>query len=82
MAQSAGVRSGNRQTLTLDDAEYLAQLPDVAAVSPVQNSAAQAVYGNKNQSTSLIGVYPGYTTVQNIEIEQGTFFNNSYNANA
>ena len=82
MAQSAGVRSGNRQTLTIDDAEYIGQLPDVAAVSPVQNSAAQAVYGNKNQSTSLIGVYPGYTTVQNIEIEQGTFFNYSAVRNA
>lgn len=82
MAQTAGVRTGNRQTLTLDDAEYLAQLPDVAAISPVQNSAAQAVYGNKNQSTSLIGVYPGYTTVQNIEIEQGTFFNYSAVRNA
>ena len=82
MAQSAGVRTGNRQTLTIDDAEYLAQLPDVAAVSPVQNSAAQAVYGNKNQSTSLIGVYPGYTIVQNIEIEQGTFFNYSAVRNA
>ena len=82
MAQSAGVRTGNRQTLTIDDAEYIAQLPDVAAVSPVQNGAAQAVYGNKNQSTSLIGVYPGYTTVQNIEIEQGTFFNYSAVRNA
>ena len=82
MAQSAGVRTGNRQTLTLDDAEYLAQLPDVAAVSPVQNSAAQAVYGNKNQSTSLIGVYPGYTIVQNIEVEKGTFFNQSAVRNA
>ena len=82
MAQSAGVRTGNRQTLTIDDAEYLAQLPDVAAVSPVQNSATQAVYGNKNQSTSLIGVYPGYTIVQNIEIEQGTFFNYSAVRNA
>lgn len=81
-AQSAGVRTGNRQTLTIDDAEYIAMLPDVAAISPVQNGAAQAVYGNKNLSTSLIGVYPGYTTVQNIEIEQGTFFNNSAVRNA
>ena len=73
-AQSAGVRTGNRQTLTIDDATYIGRLPDVAAVSPVQNSAAQAIYGNKNWGTSMAGVYPGYTTVQNIEIEQGTFF--------
>ena len=73
-AQSAGVRSGNRMTLTLDDVEYIAQLPDVAAVSPVENSSAQVVYGNKNWSTSLVGVYPGYATVQNIEMEYGSFF--------
>ena len=34
-AQSAGVRSGNRMTLTIDDCEQIGRLPDVAAVSPV-----------------------------------------------
>lgn len=76
-AQSAGVRSGNRMTLTLDDVQYLSQLPDVAAVSPVENSGAQVVYGNKNWSTSMVGVYPGYATVQNLEIEYGTFIDMS-----
>jgi len=73
-AQSAGVRGGNRMTLTMDDAESVGQLPDVAAVSPVENSNAQVVYGNKNWSTSMVGVYPGYATVQNIEMEFGSFF--------
>lgn len=81
-AQSAGVRSGNRMTLTLDDAEYLGKLPDVAAVTPVQNGAAQVVYGNKNWSTSMVGVWPGYATVQNIEMEYGTFFDQSAVRNA
>ena len=73
-AQSAGVRTGNRQTLTIDDAMYIGRLPDVAAVSPVQNAGAQAIYGNKNWGTSMVGVYPDYETVQNIEVEKGTFF--------
>lgn len=81
-AQTGGVRSGNRQTLTIDDAEYIAKLPDVAAVSPVQMSGAQVVYGNKNWSTSMMGVYPGYTTVQNIEIEKGAFFDDAAVRNA
>ncbi len=81
-AQTGGVRTGNRQTLTIDDAEYLAKLPDIAAVSPVQQGAAQAIYGNKNWGTSMVGVYPGYTTVQNIEIEHGTFFDQSAVRNA
>lgn len=81
-AQSAGVRTGNRQTLTMDDAEFIAKLPDVAAVSPVQNSAAQVIYGNKNWATSMAGVYPGYATVQNIEMEHGTFFDTAAVRNA
>lgn len=81
-AQIGGVRSGNRQTLTTDDADVIAKLPDVAAVSPVQASGAQIVYGNKNWSTSMMGVYPDYTTVQNIEIERGAFFDQSAVRNA
>ena len=81
-AQSAGVRTGNRMTLTMDDAEALARLPDVAAVSPVENSGAQVVYGNKNWSTSMVGVYPGYQTVQNIEMKYGAFFTQSAVRNA
>jgi len=73
-ARVGGVRMGNRQTLTIDDAEYIAKLPDVAAVSPMQNSSAQVVFGNKNWSTSMIGVYPDYQTVQNVEVEKGAFF--------
>lgn len=81
-AQQAGVRTGNRQTLTIQDAEFIAKLPDVAAVSPVQNSSAQIIYGNKNWASSMVGVYPDYTTVQNIEIEYGTFFDQSAVRNA
>ena len=81
-AQSAGVRSGNRMTLTMDDITYLSQLPDVAAVTPMDSTGAQVVYGNKNWSTSMVGVYPGYATVQNIEMESGTFLDMSAVRNA
>lgn len=81
-AQTAGIRGGNRQTLTLDDAQIISQLPDVMAVTPIQNSGAQIIYGNQNWASSMIGVYPDYTTVQNIEIEQGSFFDMSAVRNA
>ena len=81
-AQIGGVRSGNRQTLTLDDANVISNLPDVAAITPVQASGAQIVYGNKNWSTSMIGVAPDYTTVQSVEIEYGSFFDQSAVRNA
>ena len=68
---------GNRQTLTISDAEQIGKLPDVVSVSPTQMSGAQVIYGNKNWATSMVGVYPDYTTIQNIEIEYGTFFDQS-----
>ena len=74
MARTGGVRTGNMQTLTIQDAEFIGQLSDVAAVTPVQNSGAQIIYGNKNWSSSAVGAYPGYQTVQNIEVEYGAFF--------
>ena len=81
-AQSAGVRTGNRQTLTIQDSEFIAKLPDVAAASPVQNAAAQVIYGNQNWSSSMVGAYPGYATVQNLEMKYGTFFDQSAVRNA
>ena len=75
VARMGGVRTGNMQTLTMSDAEVISSLPGVVAVSPVQTTGAQVVYGNQNQSTSLLGVTPAYTIVQNVEVEQGTFFN-------
>ena len=73
-ARIGGVRSGNLQSLTTDDAEIIAKLPAVAAITPVQAAAAHVVYGNKNWATSMIGVYPDYTTVQSVDIEYGAFF--------
>ncbi|MCM1441456.1 MAG: ABC transporter permease, partial [Roseburia sp.] len=81
-AQTGGVRSGNRQTLTTDDAEFISRLPDVMAVTPVQMGAAQIIYGNKNWSTSMVGAWPDYTTVQNVDVEYGTFFDNAAVRNA
>ncbi len=81
-ARAGGVRMGNRQTLTISDAEQIRKLPDVVAISPAQNSGAQVIYGNKNWATSMVGVYPDYTTIQNIEMEYGTFFDQSAIKNA
>jgi putative ABC transport system permease protein len=82
-AQTGAVRTAaGRNTLTIQDSEIIKQLPDVAASTPVQNSAAQIVYGNKNWSSSMIGVYPDYTTIQSIEIEYGMMFDQSAIRNA
>lgn len=82
-AQTGGVRTqAGRNTLTIDDAVAINRLPDVMAATPVQNGSAQIVYGNRNWSSSLIGGHPQYMIVQNIEIEKGSFFNESDVRNA
>ena len=68
------IRSGNTQTLTIQDAEYIRQMPGVAAVTPVHASTARIVYGNQNWSTSVVGVYPDYASIQSIETVYGTSF--------
>ena len=73
-ARVGGVRVGNKQTLTVTDAEQIRRLPDVSSVTPAQSGSAQVIYGNKNWSTLMLGTYPDYTIIQDIEMEYGTFF--------
>jgi putative ABC transport system permease protein len=70
-----GVRSaaGSAATLTLDDADALAELPDVAAVASVTDSFVQVVYQGTNTNTRLMGVTPGYETVSSLTLEDGIF---------
>ena len=81
-ARSRGVRTGNRQTLTITDAEQIRKLPDVSSITPAQSSSAQVIYGNKNWSTLMLGTYPDYTDIQDIEVEYGSFFDLSAVKNA
>jgi putative ABC transport system permease protein len=70
-----GVRSaaGSAGTLTLDDADALADLPDVVAVAPQTDNFVQAVYQGQNTRTRLLGVTPGYETVSSLTLEDGEF---------
>ena len=74
-----GVQSaaGSAGTLTLDDAEALAGLPDVVAVASVTNSFVQVVYQGQNVNTRLMGVTPGYETVSSLTLEDGEFISES-----
>ena len=71
----SGVRSavGSAGTLTLDDAEALASLPDVVAIASVTDSMAQLVYQGQNTRTRLMGVTPGYETVSSLTLADGVF---------
>jgi putative ABC transport system permease protein len=74
-----GVQSGagSAGTLTLDDAEALASLPDVVSVASVTNSTVQIVYQGQNTRTRLMGVTPDYETVGSLTLDDGTFMTES-----
>ena len=65
--------AGTAGTLTLDDAEALADLPEVEAVSAQTNSMVQIVYEGLNTRTRVMGVTPGYETVSSLTLEDGVF---------
>jgi putative ABC transport system permease protein len=73
---SGGVRggTGSAQTLTQADADALASLANVSAVSPVINVNGQVIYQNENWSTQVQGVYPDYQQIGSWTMAQGGFF--------
>lgn len=82
-AQTGGVRTtSGMQTLKISDAEALGQLPEVEYASPTRQTGMQVIFGNRNWGTTVVGAYPAYQYIQNIEIEQGAFFDWSAVRNA
>lgn len=75
-ATSGGLRmgSGATPTLTNSDADAIAELPKVLAVSPFVNSATQIVYGANNWSTATYGVGANYFDIQGWNLTDGMFF--------
>jgi putative ABC transport system permease protein len=67
----------SRPELTIEDAEALARLPQVAAVAPIRGrTVSKIVYrGNKVTNLELHGNVPAGRVVGNYEIESGRFLN-------
>jgi len=67
---------GSATTLTLDDAEALADpanVPDAAAVAPVYSGRGQIIYGDVNDNVSVTGVTPTYVDVFGMDVSSGRF---------
>ncbi|HYX51486.1 MAG TPA: ABC transporter permease, partial [Ktedonobacteraceae bacterium] len=75
-ASTNGARSaaGTEQTLTIDDAQAVAQVDHVVEMTPVLSTSGQIVFGSQNWNTSVRGVYPSYQTIQSWEIDEGSWF--------
>ena len=76
---TSGARSGSGsgQTLTVGDAEAIAELPGVEAAAPIHPGNAQIVYGPNNWNTSIIGTTPAYFDARSWQIASGSAFTDS-----
>ncbi len=76
---SGGARMGGgaAPTLTVEDAEALQELPELAAVAPAVPGTAQLIYGPNNWSTRVYGTSPGYLAVRNWDVVSGAAFTDS-----
>ena len=72
--QQNGVMQGVAQTLTIEDAVALRDLPGVDSVSPAVNGNVQAQYLNKNTRTTVTGGSVTYFQVRNFLVDQGRPF--------
>ncbi|MCC2657880.1 MAG: hypothetical protein K0Q76_2988 [Panacagrimonas sp.] len=76
---TSGVRGGggSGSTLTLGDADAIAELPSVKAVAPQAFGNAQIVYGSYNTNTQVFGTTDDYLEVREWPLASGAMFGDS-----
>ncbi|MCU0550628.1 MAG: ABC transporter permease [Leptolyngbya sp. Prado105] len=85
VARSGGISqgSGSASTLTLEDAQAVSrQVPAAEGVTAFLQRGGQVVYGEKNTSTSILGVDLNYSEVKEIQPKEGVFFTQDDLSNA
>ena len=68
---------GSAPSLTVSDVQALTAVPHLVNVSPLLVVHIQAIYGGQNWSTQVDGVYPGYQSLQNWQMAEGSWFSAS-----
>ncbi len=71
---AAGQASGASLFKEADAEAIAAEISDIAAVAPVSSRSLQAIYGNQNWSTSVIGTDNRYLRVTNRALQTGRTF--------
>jgi len=67
--------AGTALSISEDDVKAIEQQAiRVDAVSPVMRTGAQVIYGNQNWRTSVMGVYPSYMTIRDMQLSDGISF--------
>lgn len=73
---TGGVRSGSGggPTLTIGDANAIAELDNISVAAPVHVGTTQIIYGPNNWSTSVIGTTPEYLDARSWAVTDGSSF--------
>jgi putative ABC transport system permease protein len=71
------VRTGSVETLTWDDARAIAELVEVALVSPESMGSAQVRYLAKNMTSSVVGATVPYLAVHSYDLTSGSAFSDN-----
>ena len=70
--------SGSGSTLTMSDAATLAHKathPNIALIAPEYGASATLIAGSTETTNQVAGVTPDYAKVTNMDLAEGTFFN-------
>jgi putative ABC transport system permease protein len=67
----ARLRTGAVQTLTMDDAEAIGQLPNVNGAAPVLNTYSQISVGNDNTNSQVHGTTASGFKIRNLRLSKG-----------
>jgi len=79
VGQQVNQGRGSAKTLTIDDANALATLDSVKAVTAEVSSRMQVTAKGTNTNTTVDGVTSSYPTVRNLEVDQGNFISDQQN---
>ena len=73
--QAGVTKAGSEVKLTVNDLDYLqAEVPLLKRISPEAFKQSTVAFGTRSGSYGISGVYPYYSHMRRIDVEEGTFF--------
>ncbi len=73
-SRSQGAAGAARQNLTLEDAQSLLAIPQIAEVAPIVRDQGQVKYYEQNAPASIIGTAVTYFSTRSLQTERGRIF--------
>ncbi len=73
--QAGGTKAGTQVKLTVNDLDYLqAEVPLLKRISPEAAKQSAVAYGIRSDNYGVSGVYPYYSHMRRMDVQDGTFF--------